>query len=955
MSGGSRYVTVGYKYYLGIHFVLCQGPVDRLIGIMVDEKVAWSGSLTTGALSFNAENLFGGTSREGGVAGTLDFMPGELNQGINSYLASVIGADDLPAFRKVASVVLQHFYVGLNPYLKKWAFRVQRALKATDGTEQWNPSRALIRQMDGVSRSMHLFILVDSGVALAIGDRISRVKLALNDTLEELFNFKDAMETEMSLSIVSFSNTAVQQTWPNVGPADYAGIAAFIAGITVGGNSDYRVGFVRARDFFLSVPNDGWLRRLLFISADAPDPYQSVGQSAAIVADLIDQNSGNFSVAQGTQVDMAAVSVGTSNQFVKVFDNTPADGTPIVTSTNVIDLTNVFISAVSPGSSIDMNPAHIIREGLTDPDFGLEYGALDTDEDSFLQAAQTLYDERMGISILWNRQETMENFIGEMQRHIDAAVYVDKSTGLWNIKLIRDDYERDLLPRLNESNIVSISNFKYTALGELVTSVSATFRDARIGRKSTVTLQNIALEQYQGARINHSVDYPGFTSSVLMGRVVGRDLKALSREQISCDIVTTRDAFGLNPGSAFILDWPEYGVYDQVMRVDEIDFGSILDASIKIRCTSDVFDTPATAFVSPPSVDYVPPTQSALPIPVWDADEMTYFDLVQQLGESSTESLLSTEPDAGFLAVSAAAPGSGALNAQYYVDAGAGYELSGSVYFSPVAQLSDSIDQIDDEFEITNGRALDNVTPGTYAKINDELVCVQSLVTVGDITTMTVKRGVLDTAVRTHLPGAFILFNDAFIATSSTEYVANDSVDVKVTSVSGAGESPLDAAVSQNVVFGSRAIRPYPPGNVEFFNDGEWVYFPTLIVVVVPFMRWVGRNRLQQTAAPDIGFQDPHIEPEPGTTYTVRFLSGSVVVFEVTGITVNFFDPTPEQIALLQGEIIWELFAVRDGYESFQPQSGTVYLESYSEPIILESGDFLLFENGVDILISEEI
>lgn len=955
MSGGSRYQTVGYRYYLGIHFVLCQGPVDRLIGVLVDDKSAWSGSVTTGELTFNAENLFGGTGREGGVAGTLDFMPGELDQPINSYLAGQLGTEDLPAFRKVTSVVLRHFYVGLNPYLKKWAFRVQRAIKSTDGQLQWNPTRAMIRQMDSVNRSMHLMLLIDAGESMNNNGNLARVKAALNDTLEELFAFKDSMGTELNLSIVAFNNSVSQLTWPNVGPNDYSEVADFLANITASGGSDWRVGFTVARDFFSSVPNDGWLRRLLFVSDDDPNPYSSVGQAAGIAADLIDQNSGAFNVAAGTQVDIATVSVGATNRFVPVYDNTPADGTPIVTSSSVVDLTNVFISAISPGSSIDMNPAHIIREGITDLDFGLQYSAADLNEDSFLAAAQTLYEEQMGISILWNRQQTMEDFIGEMQRHIDAAVFVDKSTGLWNIKLIRDDYERESLPRLNTSNILSVNNFKYTALGELVTSVTASFRDARTGRKSTITLQNIALEQYQGARINHSVDYPGFTSSVLMGKIVGRDLKALSREQISCDIVTTRDAFDLNPGSPFILDWPEYGVYDQVMRVDEISFGTIMDASIKIRCTSDVYDTPATAFVGSPTVDYTPPTQTALPILFWDASEAPYFELVQQYAESSVNDLLAGEPDAGFLSVSAASPGGGALNGQFYVDAGTGYELAGTVYFCPVALLDEDISEIQEEFEIAQGRALDGVSPGTYAKLDEELICVLSLETVGDTTTITVKRGVLDTAVRRHLVGAVILFDDAFVEMSSTEYVATDSIDVKVVSVSGAGESPLDAAMSKTVVFESRAIRPYPPGRVQFFITGTgWVYFPNQLESGDLVMRWVGRNRLQQTAAPDIGFLDPHIEPEPGTTYTIRFFNGSTMLLEVADINDFEFTATPEQLEQLSGELRWELYSVRDGYESYQAQSGILYNQHETDPIILENGDFLILENGVDYLTSED-
>jgi hypothetical protein len=35
MSGGSKKVTVGYRYHAGMHRVLCHGPVDALTRIVV--------------------------------------------------------------------------------------------------------------------------------------------------------------------------------------------------------------------------------------------------------------------------------------------------------------------------------------------------------------------------------------------------------------------------------------------------------------------------------------------------------------------------------------------------------------------------------------------------------------------------------------------------------------------------------------------------------------------------------------------------------------------------------------------------------------------------------------------------------------------------------------------------------------------------------------------------------
>ena len=143
MSGGSKEVTVGYKYYVGMHMIVCHGPVDAVTAISVDGKNAWTGSAINQDITINADSLFGGTSREGGISGVVSIEGGGSTQGKNSYLQSKLGAN-IPAFRGVLGVVLKQVYTGLNPYLKPWAFKVKRILTRTDGQAQFHASAAAI-------------------------------------------------------------------------------------------------------------------------------------------------------------------------------------------------------------------------------------------------------------------------------------------------------------------------------------------------------------------------------------------------------------------------------------------------------------------------------------------------------------------------------------------------------------------------------------------------------------------------------------------------------------------------------------------------------------------------------------------------------------------------------------------------------------------------------------------
>lgn len=135
MSGGKSQ-TVGHRYSLGMHLVLCQGPIDEVSAIRVGDVNLPTDSVSATTkqpaavalpatasqrLHCNSPDLFGGDDREGGVAGYMDLMMGEPSQAQNSYLVQHLGAT-ISSFRGVVSLVLRQMLLTSNaPYLKPWA------------------------------------------------------------------------------------------------------------------------------------------------------------------------------------------------------------------------------------------------------------------------------------------------------------------------------------------------------------------------------------------------------------------------------------------------------------------------------------------------------------------------------------------------------------------------------------------------------------------------------------------------------------------------------------------------------------------------------------------------------------------------------------------------------------------------------------------------------------------
>lgn len=151
--GGSSSQTIGYKYFLGMHMVICHSstdsPVDEVQLIQVGDRTAWSGSLTSNTTLFiNNPDLFGGEKKEGGIKGYVDVMFGGDTQAKNPYLVSQLGPI-IPAFRGVLSLVLKKVYVcAMSPYPKAWAVKVKRI-----AGKNWYPSKANI---SGSANAAHI-------------------------------------------------------------------------------------------------------------------------------------------------------------------------------------------------------------------------------------------------------------------------------------------------------------------------------------------------------------------------------------------------------------------------------------------------------------------------------------------------------------------------------------------------------------------------------------------------------------------------------------------------------------------------------------------------------------------------------------------------------------------------------------------------------------------------------
>jgi len=843
VGGSSKKQTVGYKYYLGMHMILSHGPIDLVKWFKVDDRIAWDGASSGGRIDVNSPSLFGGDEREGGITGPVDIEMGITTQGRNDYLISQLGSD-IPAYRGVVGAVLRQCYLGNNQYLKAWSFRAQRVHVRQDGLSQWYDEKSAI-PYDYVPA----YPLIDT----ASWKYLTQSLGASGDYSSPSFD-----DSSWPTARLPFGDTYNAQAAEN--------------------------GFRGTPNHIVGLNTQSWLRRKVYLKSVPGSlsvrAYVDNGVTVWVNGVQVHTDYGVFGHSLQFTIPGSVLQVGENVIVIKVIDDVAME--PGVDKT--------FFDFRWFGTQIDMNPAHIIRECLTDPDWGMGYQDADIDDDSFTVAADTLFAERMGISLLWDRQTPLESFVGEIVKHIDAALYVSRTTGKFVLKLIRKDYDEETLIHLDESNVVKVDNSTKPTFGELNNSVTVNYWNAETGKDASVTVTDTAMVQMQGAVINTTVQYPGFSNAPIATIVAQRDLRSLSSPLLSCTIYAGQTAKDLNIGDTFKFSWSRWNVDSLVMRVTGIAFGDGKTNQVRIICTQDVFDTPSVSVIANPGTGWVDPSAPPSAPSRHLSVEAPYYEAVQAQGQVDVDDRLASRPELGYVIGIAARPGN-AINARLYVNSGAAYEEAAMLDFSPSAKLALAVGLMTTVFSIEDFTDIDLVEVGTHVQIGDELCRVDAID--ASAGTVTVGRGVLDTVPHAHDADAILYFWDQYAAADQTEYVLGETLLTKVAPITGQGALDLALATEDSVVMAQRAWRPYAPG--KFQINGQ--YYPEEVTGSSITFTWCHRDRKQQTSGTLYDTTYGNIGPEAGVTYNLRIYDDENNIVEnqtgISGTSYTWTNPAP--------------------------------------------------------------
>lgn len=824
MGGNSKSKAQVSAYLMSLHVGFCHS-VDKVLEIFVKEKSVVKGNWSTNTtLTIDQKNLFGGEKKEGGLLGGLEIMHGRSDQVMREDLANRLGktAATAPGFRDILSMFfygapgLGFMWSNNYPYLHTIWARVKRTM---NGGTQWYPEKAEI-------------LLRSSGTTTptVAWDNQYRYKLTYGQTT---FGVPSAF-TEPGYNDSSWA----------IGSGGFANNGAAISGRPIG------------TPIVSGIGNSIWLRKRVTVTGYPADITLTLYHDDGCRLWWNGTELAGPGLGVGTLVIPASLVLSENVVVYQVIDGVP-HGTPSGFGADI---------SVSVGSTTtneyDMNPAHIIRECLTNTDWGMGLPSSQIDDAAFTEAADILFAEGFGLSLMWSGQSDIETFVNEVLNHIDATYGVDPATGKIFIKLIRGGYDLGGLEVLNEDNC-RITQFNRKALDETTNEVVVTWTNPENEGEETVVVHDLANYAAQGVIVSSSRNYYGIRSSALAIRAALRELNKSAQPIAAFELEASRAAWKFKSGDVVKVSYVEYGLNELPCRITNINYGKPGEMAIKMTLVEDVFEMPDSSYVFTEGSYWEPVVSSPATVSHVYGTTAPYFAVARAMGDADASALTSTQAYSFLLAdcpglVEVFTQSTDAVGAVSYTSAGTvdpcGYGTLGG---SLIREVTSTVTLATNSNRVA-------LASGVFMLIGGQEICI-----VESVDPLIVRRGMLDTVPKVWASGTSVwIFSWDADLNDETENTVGSTVAYQMSPDGTGGAGSLSASVT----FTSRAVKPYRPANVKI-NTLLW---PSVVLGDIN-VTWAHRNRLMETSVP-LKWDDASVTPEAGTTYRVTYHEGATLI-----------------------------------------------------------------------------
>lgn len=236
-----------------------------------------------------------------------------------------------------------------------------------------------------------------------------------------------------------------------------------------------------------------------------------------------------------------------------------------------------------------MNPVHVLYQCLTDTRWGMGVAVTRINDSNFRAMADLLFSENFGLHIIWAQSSTIEQFIQIVLDHIGGGLSLRLDSGLFELTLFRGNYDIDDLIEYDQADIINLTKYEKQALGDTVNEVTLTYTDPATRNPTTITAQDLASVESQGARIPAPVELKGIRNHAIAREVLGRELAQRTMPLTKITFTINRRAWHVGFGDLFRFTWPERQCYGKVFRVLKISKGTLQENEITVEALEDIY------------------------------------------------------------------------------------------------------------------------------------------------------------------------------------------------------------------------------------------------------------------------------------------------------------------------------------------------------------------------------
>lgn len=535
----------------------------------------------------------------------------------------------------------------------------------------------------------------------------------------------------------------------------------------------------------------------------------------------------------------------------------------------------------------EANGAEIQFELLTNPEFGMGLTAGEINLPALRECARIIHSEGLGMSLVWDQAKSLEDMLKEVDRHMGSLTFIEPTTGLWSMKMIRGDYDTESLPRVNAKN-AKLLKFQRPTADELVNEIIVTYAsDEYQGKTLPHRAQDTAAYQNRdNQRVSSSLGYPGFTKLKNAQTVCSRDLREMSYPFARVQLELDRSFHKIKPVDRLMFDWvfPDGAIENMPLIVLDRDIGTLTDGKITVTCAQDVFGVGTAIYTeggnsgwSPPDrqpraptayrmeftpywllkkSEDVPGPLAAVPMVLVEAPTPSSLSFITQFTDPSMGGVFAEDPDSQ--------PFTPTATLVYDYLETVGQDNGGTLIVGDLKGLLEIVNQpVADLRFLGSGLVI----------IDNEILGFTSAVSREDGTWAItgVKRGLLDTATERHLAGSKVWFISEDMGRTPTQLLPFAAGSYRARIMTQALGGTLDIGLAPTLTIttnagnqNARPLYPYPPRNLRVNGSPIPGVVPANLISVT----WDHANK---TTEETIRFQD---EPsaKPGDTYYIAYL-----------------------------------------------------------------------------------